>query len=65
MWPSLQLVFILSMLLNWHTRQLDFTIAIPQALVEFPLYMNSPKGYERQKISKKMYLPKLSNIYGQ
>jgi len=37
---------IQSILLGWHTRQVDFTLAYPQADIECPLYMEVPKGVQ-------------------
>ena len=34
-------------------------MAFPQALIEVPLYMNIPKGYETCQISKKPHALKL------
>ncbi len=31
-------------MIGWHTQQVDFTLAYPQADVECPLYMEIPKG---------------------
>ena len=66
MWPTLQLFFVLSLLLNWHSWQLDFTMAFPQAPVEVPLYMNIPKGYKGAHKTKLSHVLKLlHSIYGQ
>ena len=58
--------FILSLLINWHSQQLDFTIAFPRAPVEVPLYMSITTGYSGQAIPKMTHTLKLlRNIYGQ
>jgi hypothetical protein len=43
-WVSIRLVLILSIFLLWHTCQIDFVLAYPQAPIETPLYMEVPKG---------------------
>ena len=37
---------ILSILKNWHTRQLDFVLAYPQADAETEQYMDMPVGFD-------------------
>jgi hypothetical protein len=39
----------MSIMKGWHSRQVDFVLAYPQAPVEVPLYMNFPKGYVFKK----------------
>jgi hypothetical protein len=36
---SLQLILTLPVLYGWHTKQLDYVLAYPQATIEKPLYM--------------------------
>ena len=60
MWTTLRFFFVLSLLRGWHTRQLDFVLAFPQAPVEVQLYMNFPQGYHYQPgISPKTHCLKL------
>jgi hypothetical protein len=47
-WIAIRLVLILSILLCWHTRQIDFVLAYPQAPLETPLFMEIPKGITMQ-----------------
>ena len=42
---SIRFFLLLSLLFSWHTRQVDFVLAYPQAPVETPLYMAIPKGF--------------------
>ena len=64
-WSSIRLFLILSILHGWHTRQLDFVLAYPQADIEKPLYMELPPGINF-KIDRKQYVLKLlKNLYGQ
>jgi hypothetical protein len=43
-WSSTRFFLIQSILHGWHSRQLDFLLAYPQADVERELYMEIPKG---------------------
>ena len=42
-WTTIQ-VITLTMIQEWHTCQLDFVLAYPQAEVEGNIYMKLPKG---------------------
>jgi hypothetical protein len=45
-WTSIRMCLILSVLQNWHTRQLNFVLSYyPQADVETDQYMEMPKGF--------------------
>ena len=63
-WPILRLFLILSLMFKWHTRQIDFVLAYPQADIPRPTFMELPrginiKGYERNKhclrVTKNLY----------
>jgi hypothetical protein len=41
-WTLIHMCLLLSILKNWHTRQLDFVLAYPQAGVESEQYMEMP-----------------------
>ena len=65
-WQTVRLFLILSLILGWKSRQLDFVMAYPQAPTEMPLYMRLPQGYKREGISRKTHALKLvRNVYGQ
>ena len=64
-WPPIQFLLTLALIKSWHTRQIDFTLAYPQADVECDLYMDIPKGFEVGKNSNQYCLQILKNIYGQ
>ena len=67
-WISIRLVLILSILLMWHTRQIDFVMAYPQAPIETPLWMEVPKGvtiYGMPKDTSDYVLELKKNLYGQ
>ena len=68
-WASIRLVLILALIMKWHTRQIDFVLAFPQAPAETDLYMEIPKGVHMKNIPKgkteKDFLLKLKkNLYG-
>jgi hypothetical protein len=56
---------IMSLMSGWHTRQLDFVLAYPQADVECELYMEIPKCYNFRGETKAYVLKLLKNVYGQ
>ena len=65
-WQMVRLFLILSLILGWKSRQLDFVMAYPQAPAEMPLYMRLPQGYKCEGITCKTHALKLvRNIYGQ
>ena len=65
-WQRVSFFLILSILLGWHSRQLDFVMAYPQAPTEMPLYMRLPQGYKRNGMTRKTHALKLiCNVYGQ
>jgi hypothetical protein len=67
-WISIRLILILSIIFKWHTRQIDFVLAYPQAPIETPLFMEIPKGIalHGMKDDEKNYVLELKmNLYGQ
>jgi histone deacetylase 1/2 len=65
-WFSLRTLLTLALLNVWHTRQIDFVQAYPQAPIEFDMYMELPKGVEMADGSRKTHVLKLlKNLYGQ
>jgi hypothetical protein len=45
-WFSVRLIFTLSLLSGWHTKQVDFVAACNQAPIEFHMYINFSKGVQ-------------------
>ena len=43
-WNSIRLLLIMTAVHGWHTKQLDYVAAFPQAPCEWKLYMTIPKG---------------------
>ena len=65
-WQMVQFFLILSILLGWQSRQVDFVMAYPQAPAEMLLYMQLPQGYKRSGMTRKTHMLKLlCNVYGQ
>ena len=68
-WQSIRLVLTMAAVHGWHTKQLDYVLAFPQAPVERDLYMEIPKGVEIENIDSsntKEYVLKIhKNLYGQ
>jgi hypothetical protein len=65
-WFSIRLALILALLFGWHTRQIDFVLAFPQADVECDLFMQLPRGVIFPGIHRSTHCLKLKkNLYGQ
>jgi hypothetical protein len=64
-WFSVRLIMILSIINKWHTRQIDFVLAYPQAPLEYDNYMKLPHGITTANNDKNSHVLKLhKNIYG-
>ena len=64
-WNSIRTLLTMTALHNWHTKQLDYVLAFPQAPVEGELYMRIPKGFEIEGGNTSDYVLKLHrNVYG-
>lgn len=65
-WNSIRTLLTMTALHDWHTKQLDFVLAFPQALVEREIYMTIPKGFEINEGRNEDYVLLLHrNVYGQ
>ena len=65
-WYSIRMLLTLATLHNWHTRQVDFVLAYPQAPIEHDIYMKLLIGLKFEGIDKSQYCLRLKkNIYGQ
>ena len=65
-WFSVRLLLILSIVNKWHTTQIDYVLAYPQAPIEREIYMEVPRGIELKGKKKESHVLKLHrNIYGQ
>ena len=65
-WATIRLFLILSIIFSWHSRQIDFVRAYPQAKIPRPTYMKLPRGINFPKgVNRKTHcLHVLQNIYG-
>ena len=65
-WNSIHLLLTLTAVHKWHTKQLYFVLAVPQAPVEREIYMKIPKGFELNQGDSEDYVLKLhKNVYSQ
>ena len=66
-WAIIKLLLALTLILGWHTVQLDYVLAFTQAPVEREMYMKIPKGIEVAGASNPAnYCFEIKrNIYGQ
>ena len=65
-WRTIRLIMTLAAQKGWHTRQLDYVLAFPQAPVERELYMEIPKGFDIDEGRTDDFILKINkNIYGQ
>ena len=66
-WFSIRLLLAQALLNNWHTRQVDFVLAYPQADIETELFMKLPRGIQLpNNISNETHALRLKkNVYGQ
>ena len=65
-WNSIRLLLIMTAVHRWHTKQLDYVAAFPQAPCERELYMKIPKGVTLKGKGSEAYVLKLhKNTYGQ
>ena len=66
-WPSIRLMLALVLMNGWHTRQIDYVMAYPQAPIEREMFMKIPSGYKVANGDPgKEYVFRVNkNIYGQ
>ena len=65
-WSSVRLLFTLITALQWHSIQLDYVQAFPQAPVEKPLYLRIPTGFKMMKGDPRDFVLRVDhNVYGQ
>ena len=64
-WPVIRLFLVMTIMKGWHSRQIDFVLAFPQADVETDIYMKIPTGYHRNDADPRRDCLKLvKNVYG-
>ena len=65
-WNSIRTLLIVSALFGWHTKQIDYVLAFPQAPVGREVYMKIPGGFQIEDGDTRDYVLKLHrNVYGQ
>ena len=65
-WNAIRLALTLILLNQWHTVQLDYVLAFPQAPIDTELYMQIPVGMKVPQGNREDYVLQLKhNIYGQ
>jgi hypothetical protein len=65
-WNSIRLLLSMAAIHGWHTTQIDYVLAFPQAPVERDLYMEVPRGFEVGGAKDGEYVLQLHrNVYGQ
>jgi Reverse transcriptase (RNA-dependent DNA polymerase) len=64
-WPSIRLLLGMTIQNGWHTRQVDYVLAYPQAPIDRDIYMEIPRGCELPGYNTKDYILKIKrNVYG-
>ena len=63
-WISIRFFLAQALINRWHTRQLDFVLAYPQADVECDLYSEIPQGFEFEGSRKTHCLKLIKNLCG-
>ena len=64
-WTSIRTLITMAIAHNWHTIQLDYVLAFPQAPVDKELYMKVPVGVTINGTPKDYALKLNKNVYGQ
>ena len=65
-WNAIRILLIMVLSFRWHTIQIDYVAAFPQAPIERTLFMNIPAGVSLEGKDSKEYVLKCNkNIYGQ
>ena len=64
-WNSVRAMLTMVAVNNWHTKQIDFVQAFPQAPAGKTLYLSVPRGFHIEGDDRKDYVLKLErNLYG-
>ena len=58
-WLAVRLMFILSIVEDWYSESIDFTLAFPQAPLEKPIFMEFPVGMDLVGYDPKEYVLEL------
>ena len=63
-WFSVRTMLIFAIINRWHTRQIDFVLAYPQAPLPYDNYMKLPAGIKSTKGDDTHVLKLKKNLYG-
>eukprot|EP00546_Thalassionema_frauenfeldii_P000512 CAMPEP_0178932584 /NCGR_PEP_ID=MMETSP0786-20121207/22717_1 /TAXON_ID=186022 /ORGANISM="Thalassionema frauenfeldii, Strain CCMP 1798" /LENGTH=505 /DNA_ID=CAMNT_0020609929 /DNA_START=184 /DNA_END=1701 /DNA_ORIENTATION=- len=64
-WNSIRTMLAMTAVHEWHTKQLDYVLAFPQAPSKGRLYMKIPRGFQIDQGKSEDYLLELKkNLYG-
>ena len=64
LWTTVQCIFIMTLLLGWHMRLIDFVMAYTQADVKTNIFMQLPAGTTIKEVDPNKHLSKLQkNLY--
>jgi hypothetical protein len=69
-WVSIRLLLAMALVNTWHTIQLDYVLAYPQAPIDRDLFIHIPKGFEvtgygiHQDNAQEFILKIHKNLYG-
>jgi Reverse transcriptase (RNA-dependent DNA polymerase) len=63
-WSSIRFFLVQALINGWHTCQLDFILAYPQADVDCDLYFEIPQGFEFEGSRKTHCLKLIKHLYG-
>ena len=63
-WAAIRFYLVLSILHQWHTRQVDFVLAYTQADAECEMYMEIPRGFHVDGDPRSHVLKLEKNLYG-
>jgi Reverse transcriptase (RNA-dependent DNA polymerase) len=65
-WAAIRIILVLVLMYDWHTKQIDFVLAYPQANVECDIYMKIPRDFAIEGKTRDTHVLKLvKNLYGQ
>ena len=62
-WSTIRLFLILSLLLHWDTRSIDFSQAFVQAALSYPVWIHLPRGFHTTEGANKC-LKLVKSLYG-
>ena len=62
-WSTIRLFLILSLLLHWTTKSIDFSQAFVQAMLKNPVWIHLPRGFHTNEGDKKC-LKLVKSLYG-